>query len=297
MIDKKILILILVFILTACSKNPETVPTDTTDHQISTEKIETFEPINWETKTIKFEHLSIENGLSQSVVNAIIQDHLGFMWFGTQDGLNRYDGKEIRIFKHDPDNPQSICDNFIQSLYEDNQGILWIGTFGGGLNRYDPKIEAFNCYLPDSENPQSISHPTVSQITQSTDGTFWLGTNGGGLNHFDPKTETFIAYKHNPDDPQSISSDIVLQVVIDQAGKIWVGTFDNGLNVFDPVSEKFERVTTFGNVQTLRLDQQGFLWVGSMAEGLAKINTTTREISYFPIEADNPSNPQDNNIH
>ncbi|MBE0684872.1 MAG: response regulator, partial [Anaerolineaceae bacterium] len=248
-------------------------------------------------KKIQFEHLSIEDGLSQSVVNAIIQDQLGFMWFGTQDGLNRFDGKEIKIFKHDPDYEGSICNNLIQSLYEDSQGIIWIGTFGGGLNRYDPKKEEFYCYLPDSENPHSINHPTVSQITQADDGTFWLGTNGGGLNHFDPVSETFVAYQHDPKDSRSISDDVVLQVVIDQNGRIWVGTFAGGLNVFDPLTEEFERVTTLNNVQNLRLDRHGFLWIGTLAEGLARIDTISMEITYFPLEINNPSSPQDNNIH
>lgn len=298
MILKKTLLLVTSFILlTGCSEVAHPSLVSKTEPPSQIEKLNIWIPIEWDTKTIEFEHLSIEDGLSQSVVNAIIQDHLGFMWFGTQDGLNRFDGKEIRIFKSDPDQKGSICNNFIQSLYEDSQGILWIGTFGGGLNRYDPKTEEFTCYLPDPENPQSISHPTVSQITQASDGTFWLGTNGGGLNHFDPVAETFVAYRHNPDDPESISDDVVLQVVIDQIGRIWVGTFAGGLNVFDPTSEKFERVTTLSNVQTLRLDQQGFLWVGSMAEGLAKVDTSTLEVNYFPTEADNPSSPQDNNIH
>lgn len=298
MILKKTILLVTSFILlVGCSEVADPNPISTSEPASQNENININNSIEWDKKTIQFEHLSIEDGLSQSVVNAIIQDHLGFMWFGTQDGLNRFDGKEIRIFKSDPDQKGSICNNFIQSLYEDSQGILWIGTFGGGLNRYDPKTEEFACYLPDPENPQSISHPTVSQITQASDGTFWLGTNGGGLNHFDPVADTFVGYRHNPDDPESISDDVVLQVVIDQLGRIWVGTFAGGLNVFDPTSEKFEQVTTLSNVQTLRLDQQGFLWVGSMAEGLAKVDTSTLEVNYFSTEADNPSSPQDNNIH
>ncbi len=298
MILKKTVLLVTSFILlVGCAKvaNPNPVAKSEPESQI--EKVDIKNPIDWGKKTIEFEHFSIEDGLSQSVVNSILQDELGLMWFGTQDGLNRFNGKEIRVFKHDPDNPKSICNNFIQTLYEDSHGILWIGTFGGGLNRYDPKTETFSCYIPVPEDPQSISHAGVSHIVQADDGTFWLGTNGGGLNHFDPIEETFSAYQHDPTNPHSISDDVVLQVGMDPKGRIWVGTFTGGLNVFDPITEEFERITTLNNVQTLRLDQQGFLWVGSMAEGLARIDTTSMEITYFPMEADNPSSPQDNNIH
>ncbi|MDO9088481.1 MAG: two-component regulator propeller domain-containing protein [Anaerolineaceae bacterium] len=298
MILKKSLLLFTSLILLAgCSEVADPNPISKLEPTSQIEKVDKKNSIEWDKKTIEFEHFSIEDGLSQSVVNSIIQDELGFMWFGTQDGLNRFDGKEIKVFKHDPDNAESICNNFIQSLYEDKQGILWIGTFGGGLNRYDPRTEEFSCYIPDPENPQSISQAGVSHFVQAEDGTFWLGTNGGGLNHFDPIDETFVAYQNDPTDPDSISDDVVLQVVIDPNGRLWVGTFTGGLNVFDPITEKFERITTLNNAQTLKLDHQGLLWVGSMSEGLARIDTISMEITYFPMEADNPTSPQDNNIH
>jgi ligand-binding sensor domain-containing protein len=242
---KTILFLILIYLLTACSGITPKMSDDVLVDSPKTTLIQDREPINWENKTMLFENLSIEDGLSQSVVNVILQDHLGFMWFGTQDGLNRYDGNEITIFKHDPNQPGSICDNFIQSIYEDDEGILWVGTFGGGLNRYDPKTEQFYCYLPDPNVSHSISHPTVSSIVQADDGTFWLGTNGGGLNHFDPNSETFIAYQHDPEDPFSISDDVVLQVRLDPHGFLWVGTMNDGLNRFDPHTGEFHKIPLF----------------------------------------------------
>ncbi len=88
-------------------------------------------------KNVHFDHISIRDGLSQAVVNAILQDHHGFMWFGTQEGLNRYDGYEFEVFAHDPADPGSISHDSIRSLHEDKLGVLWIGTDGGGLNRFD----------------------------------------------------------------------------------------------------------------------------------------------------------------
>ena len=87
---------------------------------------------------MRFEHLSLEDGLSQNSVLAMLQDHRGFLWFGTQDGLNRYDGYTFTVFKNDPDDPNSLSLNSILALHEDDDGALWIGTWGGGLNRFDP---------------------------------------------------------------------------------------------------------------------------------------------------------------
>jgi signal transduction histidine kinase/ligand-binding sensor domain-containing protein/DNA-binding NarL/FixJ family response regulator len=296
-IRKNLLFLILIILLTGCSVITQEMPEDVLVVSPKTTLLQDREPINWENRNILFEHLSIEDGLSQSVVNVILQDHLGFMWFGTQDGLNRYNGNEITIFKHDPNRPGTICDNFIQSIYEDQGGILWVGTFGGGLNRYDPKTEQFNCFMPDPNVVQSISHPTVSSIAQADDGTLWLGTNGGGLNHFDPISETFTAYQHDPEDSFSISDDVVLQVQFDNHGYLWVGTMNSGLNRFDPRTGEFHRIPLFDFVQALTLDRGGKLWVGSLNEGLAWIDTNTLETFRFPLDPSDPLSPIDNNIH
>jgi ligand-binding sensor domain-containing protein len=127
--QRSLLYLILIILLTGCSVIAPEMPDDVLVDSPKTTLIQDREPINWENQSMLFEHLSIEDGLSQSVVNVILQDQLGFMWFGTQDGLNRYDGQQITIFKHDPNQPESICNNFILSIYEDSEGVLWVGTF------------------------------------------------------------------------------------------------------------------------------------------------------------------------
>jgi ligand-binding sensor domain-containing protein len=96
---------------------------------------------------VRFEHLTIEDGLSQNAGLTIFQDSKGFLWIGTQDGLNRYDGYTFKIFKRDADNPNSLSHNSILAITEDKEGFLWIGTWGGGLNRFDPATETFVRYL------------------------------------------------------------------------------------------------------------------------------------------------------
>src|SRR6266545_3744229 len=105
---------------------------------------------------LRFDRISIEQGLSQSSVHVILQDSRGFMWFGTEDGLNRYDGYTFKTFKPDPDVPTSLSDRWINSIVEDQEGYLWIATRQGGLNRYDPRTEEFTRYVHDDLNPTSL---------------------------------------------------------------------------------------------------------------------------------------------
>ena len=128
---------------------------------------------------VQFEHLSIEDGLSQNAGLAIFQDSRGYLWIGTQDGLNRYDGYTFKIFKHDPDDPNSISHNSILAIAEDKDGSLWIGTWGGGLNRYDPSTEKFTRYLNDPNDPSSLSDGTITSIKQDSKGSLWVATLGG----------------------------------------------------------------------------------------------------------------------
>src|SRR5262245_8961426 len=147
-----------------------------------------------------FTHITIEQGLSDQRVQAIVQDRVGFMWFGTNNGLNRYDGYNVVAYRHDPTNPHRLSGNFVEALYEDRSGTLWVGTWSG-LNAFDRRTERFTRYRHDPANPHSLSGNTVKAIYEDRSGVLWLGT-AGGLNRFDRATETFIAYRHDPADPR-----------------------------------------------------------------------------------------------
>ena len=142
----------------------------------------------------KFTHLSLEDGLSQSTVEPIIQDSRGFMWFGTQDGLNRYDGYNFVVYRNDPSDLTSLGGNQIRAIIEDPSGVLWIGTSGGGLNKYDPETDTFVRYMHDPDNPNSLKNNMVWSIWQDEAGLLWLCTDEGWLTQFDPKSETFTHY-------------------------------------------------------------------------------------------------------
>ena len=116
-----------------------------------------------------FTHITIEQGLSDQRVQAIIQDRTGFIWFGTNNGLNRYDGNSIVAYRHDPANPTSLSSNFIEVLYEDRSGTLWVGTWSG-LNAFDRRAERFTRYLHDPADPRSLSHNRVRVIYEDRSG-------------------------------------------------------------------------------------------------------------------------------
>ncbi|MCD4672443.1 MAG: GAF domain-containing protein [Anaerolineaceae bacterium] len=220
--------------------------------------------------TIRFGSLSEENGLSNNQVQAILQDQNGFLWFGTQNGLNKYNGYEFTLYRHDENDPASIASNNIVVLYEDRQGILWIGT-DIGLERFDPETGIFSHYQHNAEKEKGFKGDRVLSIQEDWEGNLWIGTNNGGLNRFDKRTHLFVNYRHQISDPDSLSSDYARVVLEDQSGQLWIGT-NQGLDLFDQENERFIHFQNnpdmpnsmgAGAVSALAEDSQGHLWIGT----------------------------------
>ena len=179
------------------------------------------------------EHLSIKQGLSNNTITCLFQDSKGFIWIGTEDGLSRYDGYTFRRYAHDQENLASLSHNNIQVIYEDSADsgkVLWIGTKGGGLNRFDLETGQFVRYLHVPNDPTSLSDSDVECIFKDSRGVYWIGTGGGGLNRFDRKSGKFVSYQHNPDDPHSLSRNNVSSICEDHLGNLWIATLSGGLN-------------------------------------------------------------------
>ena len=225
---------------------------------------------------IQFEHLTITDGLSQNAGLAIFQDSQGFLWVGSQDGLNRYDGYTFKVFKHDPDDPGSISHNSVLSITEDRDGYLWIGTWGGGLNRFDRITETFVRYRSDPKEPSSLSNDTVTSIKEDSNGVLWVGTLGG-LDRYDPSTDTFDHFRYDAEDPDGLSSDAISVIFEDSQHHIWIGTGANGiegsgLNRFDPVTGKAVRYQhieddpqslSSNNIASIYEAPDGTLWIAT----------------------------------
>src|SRR5882762_6246875 len=142
---------------------------------------------------LKFEQLGINEGLSQSTVRCIFQDSRGFMWFGTRDGLNKYDGYKFTVYKNDAKDSTSISNNFITGIVEDAKGIIWIATRGGGLNRYDKEKNRFTHFKNDPKNPGSISNNLLTGISKDAEGNLWICTEGD-LNSLSTGSNKFLHY-------------------------------------------------------------------------------------------------------
>jgi signal transduction histidine kinase/ligand-binding sensor domain-containing protein len=245
---------------------------------------------------VRFDHLTVEDGLSSDSVVTILQDDQGFMWFGTFDGLNRYDGYEFKVYRNNPQDPNSLSANLVVDIIQDQDRFIWVGTSGGGLNRYNPRTEQFTHYIYDPVNPNSLSSNTVYTILQDSQGVLWVGTDGGGLNRYDPNIDGFIRYQNDPSDPQSLSDNIVQSIFEDSQGTLWVGTDTGGLNRFNQQTGKFkifrhdpEDSTSLAHnkVTDIYQDQDGLMWIGTR-DGLDRLDPETGVFSHYKTDLDDP---------
>ena len=236
-----------------------------------------------ESKYLNFQHLDISNGLSQSTVSFIMQDKKGFLWFCTDDGLNRYDGYDFKIYRNDPNDPNSISNNVVLTAFEDHSGFLWFGT-ADGLNRYNPQNGHFINYKSNPDDSIRLSGNFVFSIYESTrkPGVLWVGT-GGGLDKLilndkgTPSSIIHYSYSSNKE-PNCISNNTVIAITEDESGLLWIGTHD-GLNRFNPENENFtwykndfQNPNSLSNnyIKGLCLDRSGALWIGT-SNGLDKL--------------------------
>jgi signal transduction histidine kinase/ligand-binding sensor domain-containing protein len=234
---------------------------------------------------LSFRHVTTEHGLSQDHVVAILQDHLGFMWFATGEGLNRYDGNSFRVFKNDPSDPGSLSHNFIRDVFEDAQGYLWVAAYPV-INKFDPRTERSTRYRHDPKNPNSFSDDSVESITSDRRGHLWFATANTGLDRFDPATETFTNYR-NDSDGRFVGR--VRRVIEDRRGEIWF-VADRGLFHLNPQTRQITRppgmIKGFGAIY-LYEDGAGDFWMlaSSPTVGLVKYQRQAERVVEYPLAA------------
>ncbi len=241
-------------------------------------------------------------------VQAITQDSAGFLWFATQGGLLRYDGRNFVVYRHDPDNPNTPASDYMEAVFIDSKGLLWMPHWRpGGATSFDPESGVFTRYESGADDPQSLLPGAMSVVTEDNEGYIWLGGEQG-LNRIDRKTGKVKRFVNDPKDPRSLSSDQVRALTVDKGGVLWIGTGsawnpgDNehqvgGLNRYDAAAESFTRFmhdrddpTSISSnvVRVILEDSRGNFWIGTAGSGLQKLDRQTGKFERFTYDPANP---------
>jgi len=230
--------------------------------------------------SIRFQRLGIENGLSQSSARALAQDRDGFLWVGTQDGLNRYDGNEFRVFRHDPDDESSLSDNHVTALAVDSQGVLWVGTQSGGLSSYEPDRQQFHNYRPDQNQAGALASLPVSVIATDRKGWIWIGSGNGHIQRMDPQRKSFSAVPGA--DPATLGQVRALLALAN--GDMLVGG-SRGLWRYSAGTNLLAAVPTSASgpqdIHALAMAADGSIWAGTDDSGLWHMDDQGRVLAHI----------------
>jgi signal transduction histidine kinase/ligand-binding sensor domain-containing protein/DNA-binding response OmpR family regulator len=240
-------------------------------------------------KNLKFEHIGTDAGLSQSNVISIFRDSRGFMWFGTRDGLNKYDGYRITVYKNEISNPESISNNTINDIVEDKDGNLWIAT-SKGLNKFDRARETFVKFFHDASNENSLSSNMLNCLVLDKQQNLWIGTEGYGFDHFNTSDKKITHFKHQTDSENSLSNNIVKEMFEDHEGNLWIATDEAGVSLFNPVKNSFTNYQhnpsdstsiSHNRVWETFEDSKHRIWVGTMGGGLNMFDRATGKFKRY----------------
>src|SRR5689334_4872256 len=207
---------------------------------------------------IRFKHISLEQGLSNSTIECIFQDNRGFIWFGTRDGLNRFDGNQILVYRYNPNDTNSISDNFIRCISQDRSGAIWVGT-SNGLNRFDAATARFTRFKNKTDNSSSISHNLITSICESSTGQLWIGT-WGGLNLYVSGSQSFVRIYANE---LYRAPENQVNCLHQDAGRLWIGS-EKGLLYLDIGTRRivaWNQSAPGGAIRAIHAGNDGNLWL------------------------------------
>ncbi|HLP00458.1 MAG TPA: two-component regulator propeller domain-containing protein [Opitutaceae bacterium] len=247
---------------------------------------------------VHFRRLDETSGLPSAIVYCIIQDSRGFLWFGTADGLARFDGQEFRVFRPDPADPTSLSNPSVFALQEDQEGDLWVAT-DDGLDHWHRTTERFSHVRHDPADPNGLSDDSITSLAADTDGTIWVGTRRGGLNRLDQRTGKCARVPGLIGLSASASAPWIQCLLRDRFGMIWIGTDSLGVVRFDPRTNEFRQFVhdvgaqtgaTNHNVFSIAEDSIGNLWLGT-SDGLCRYDRSALSFECIPIRQDEAAKP------
>jgi len=211
--------------------------------------------------SISFERIDGSDGLSSNSIRRIYQDRTGYLWIGTQDGLNKYNGYDYQVFRHDPETPGSLRDNFIETIYEDRNGVIWIGTQSGWLEKFDPETDSFTHY--------QIGNRILS-LWEDRSGKIWIGTFNPGLFVFDKEMETADLV---------LSGENFSSIIEDALGQLWIASPVEGLFTADPSSGDFKSIPIAYPVTQMVKGSEKDIWLATLGGGIRLLNPAKQEIT------------------
>lgn len=249
-------------------------------------------------KEIKFDRITPNDGLLHSNINLIYQDSKGFMWFGTNFGLNRYDGYNYRVFKNVKTDSTTLSNNVVLCITGDSQGNIWVGT-EGGVNIYNPEKESFTRFTDGHFLETNI----ISLFIQN-DSTIWFGSFGGGLTLYNSKQGTFLNYKNESRNKNSLVDNRITKITGDSDNTIWIATF-GGLSKLNPESQTFtnfkidendEFSLSSNKINDILTESDKFLWIATEETGLDRLDLKTGIINHYQNNQDNNQSISDNTV-
>ncbi|WP_057830973.1 ligand-binding sensor domain-containing protein [Colwellia sp. TT2012] len=253
----------------------------------------------------RFKNFGIDNPMSYNFVRTIAQDKDGFIWFGSSEGLDRFDGHQSLSFHHDASLPNSLSSNVISQILIDKKQRLWVGTFGGGLNLFRESSQDFIHFTTNTKQA-SLTNNTVNALFEDSEGKIWIGTENG-LNIISAKEKqwSITRIKQELGNPESLSHNTVQSIIETKNQRIWIGTNGGGISVFD-LDGNFIKLIKFGDnntsnyinkfINSLYMDDNENIWIGTVDNGLIKYSPSADKFTHYLFNADIPSTISSNSI-
>ncbi|MCB9249358.1 MAG: hypothetical protein H6613_12840 [Ignavibacteriales bacterium] len=244
-------------------------------------------------KPIRFDKFTTSDGLSQNRILDIVQDNHGFIWIGTEDGLNRYDGYEFKVYKKEPSDTNSLADNVINTLHISSNGNLWAGTSFGGVSKFDYDTETFTNYMSDNFDPKAIISNTIKDISEDKNGNIWVATFRDGFDYLDISSNTFYHMENILPKGFLLTNQSLNFIHQDKQEYLWVGG-EGKLNVFkisysDSKIPRLQPIKVKNQIfdiapSCIEEDQNGDIWIGTVSSGLFKYNRLENVLEPFIIK-------------
>ncbi len=239
------------------------------------------------------QHLTTLDGLPQGTVMATLRDSQGFVWLGTEDGLVRFDGREMHRYAYSRSSKNSLPGNFVNAMVEDAHGDLWLAIKGSGLARWHRQSDSFTAYRHDPASVNSLSSDAVRSVLLDRLGRVWIGTSDAGVNVLDPVSGTIHRLRRDAGGDGALLDDRIQTLTEDRMGNIWVGTYSgldrwqlkDGAFVHEPLAAQTRQLLGGKQVMQIYEDAAGTFWIGTLDAGLLRLDGSGREIASFQHDA------------